>query len=120
MRKKICCSIILAVIVYFFTMMLCTIYTPYPDLMSMLVGYYSILMAVIAFIAYGDGESKKGNKFLCSIFWAIVIFLFTILLTIFVSPYEEFLIKMAIYYAVVAFVVAFISYVLGSRTKKNK
>ena len=120
MTKRVCCSIILGVIAYLFTMMLCYIYASYPDLMSPIVIYYSCIIAWVAFFAFDFGENKKGNKFLYSFLLALVVFLLTMLLTIFSTAYQMFFIVIATYYAVIAFITAIIGYSIGKISKKDK
>lgn len=120
MTKRVCCSIILGVITYFFTMMLCYIQASYPELMRPLVFYYSCIIAGVTFLAFGFGEDKHGNKFLYSILFALVVFLFTMLLTIFSTAYQMFFVIIATYYAGMAFIAALIGYVIGERSQKNK
>lgn len=120
MTKRVCCSIILGIIAYFFTMMLCYNYASYPDLMSPLVLYYSCIIAGVAFLAFGFGENKNGNKFLYSFLLALVVFLITMLLTIFSTAYQMFFIVIATYYAVIAFITAIIGYSIGKISQKDK
>ena len=118
--KKICCSVILGFIVYFFTMALCDIYVSYPNIISELVFYYAILMTLISFATYGFGEEKEGNILEYSIFLAIAIFFLTIMLMMFVIPYEEPNIIIASYFAIISFVISSISYAIGKTTRKDK
>ncbi len=119
MTKKVCCSIILGVVTCFFTMVLCYIYTPYPDLMRPIVIYYSCIMAGVTFLAFSFGENKHGNKFLYSILFALVVFLFTMLLIIFSAAYQNFFVIIATYYGAIAFIAALIGYSIGERSQKN-
>ncbi len=120
MTKKVCCSIILGVITYFFTMVLCYIYASYPDLMRPIVFYYSCIVAGVTFFAFGFGENKYGNKFLYSILFALVVFLLTMLITIFSTAYQMFFVTIATYYAGMTFIASLIGYVIGERSQKNK
>lgn len=88
--------------------------------MRPLVLYYSCIIAGVTFLAFGFGEDKHGNKFLYSILFALVVFLFTMLLTIFSTAYQMFFVIIATYYAGMAFIAALIGYVIGERSQKNK
>lgn len=116
MTKKVCCSLILGGIVYIFTMMLCAVFLPYPELMSQAVLYYSVIMSMVAFAAYGMGEKTKGRGVRYSALLALGVFGITMVLNLFSPIFLDIFSRIAVYYAIVAFIVALIGYVIGERS----
>lgn len=117
MVKKVCCSIIGGGIVFVFTMMLCTLFTPYPEILSSITLFYSCIMVVVMFWACEFGEEHRGKKIFIAVGFTLGMFAFTMALNIFSGVFLDIFSKMAVYYAAVAFIVSFIGYAIGERNK---
>lgn len=114
MTKRVCCSMLLAVVACIVTTIVTIPISKYPELLKPIVGCFAFIMFLAGFIAYGYGEMREGNCRKVSLATGIILFAM-MLLTLWIviaHYYREFAI-IALYTSAMATVVSAVSYKLG-------
>lgn len=120
MTKRVCCSVLLAVVACIVTTIVTIPISKYPELLKPIVGCFAFIMFLAGFNAYGYGERREGNCRKVSLATGIILFAMILLTWIVIAHYYREFAIIALYTSAMATVVSAVSYKLGESSYNER